>query len=86
MALWQTLAGWMNRSGLGDAPRTLLHELAKTKSGDIVLPAQTAAGVEKTVGRHFCAGGGSRQFTDVFECGVVEETTTPKTNNQVNCL
>jgi hypothetical protein len=24
-ALWKTLAGWMNRAGLGDAPRTLLH-------------------------------------------------------------
>ena len=48
-ALWKTLAGWMNRAGLGDAPRTLLYELAKIKSGDIVLPAQTAEGVEKTI-------------------------------------
>jgi hypothetical protein len=48
-ALWKTLAGWMNRAGLGDAPRTLLYELAKIKSGDIVLPAPTADGVEKTI-------------------------------------
>jgi transposase len=48
-ALWKTLAGWMNRAGLGDAPRTLLHEIAKIKSGDIVLPAQTSDGVEKTI-------------------------------------
>ena len=48
-ALWKTLAGWMNRAGLGDAPRTLLHELAKIKSGDIVLPAQTKDGAEKTI-------------------------------------
>jgi hypothetical protein len=39
----------MNRAGLGDAPRTLLYELAKFESGDIVLPAQTADGVEKTI-------------------------------------
>ncbi len=36
--LWKTLAGWMHRAGLGDAPRTLLEELAKIKSGDVLLP------------------------------------------------
>ena len=42
--LWKTLAQWMHRSGLGDAPRTLLEELAKIRSGDIVLPTQTRQG------------------------------------------
>lgn len=42
--LWKTLAQWMQRSGLGDAPRTLLEELAKIKSGDVVLPTQTKQG------------------------------------------
>jgi transposase len=42
--LWKTLAGWMNKSGLGDAPRSLLNELAKIKSGDVVLPAENADG------------------------------------------
>ncbi len=42
--LWKTLAQWMQRSGLGDAPRTLLEEFAKIKSGDVVLPTQTADG------------------------------------------
>jgi transposase len=42
--LWKTLAGWMQRSGLGDAPRTLVEELAKIKSGDVVLPAATHSG------------------------------------------
>ena len=37
-AMWKTLAGWMNRSGLGDAPRSLLDEISKIKSGDVVLP------------------------------------------------
>jgi transposase len=36
--LWKTLGQWMQRSGLGEAPRTLLLELAKIKSGDVVLP------------------------------------------------
>ena len=40
--LWKTLAQWMQRSGLGDAPRTLLEEFAKIKSGDVVLPTQSA--------------------------------------------
>jgi transposase len=42
--MWKTLGQWMKRSGLGDAPRTLLQEFAKIKSGDVVLPARTADG------------------------------------------
>ena len=42
--LWKTLAQWMQRSGLGDAPRTLIEEFAKIKSGDVVLPTQNANG------------------------------------------
>jgi transposase len=42
--LWKTLAQWMQRSGLGDAPRMLVDDLAKIKSGDVVLPARTANG------------------------------------------
>ena len=42
--LWKTLGQWMQRSGLGDAPRTLLEELAKIKSGDVVLPTRTKDG------------------------------------------
>ena len=42
--LWKTLGQWMRRSGLGDAPRTVLEELAKIKSGDVVLPTGTKEG------------------------------------------
>lgn len=42
--LWKALAQWMKAAGLGDAPRTLLRELAKIKSGDVVLPTVTADG------------------------------------------
>jgi transposase len=42
--LWKTLAGWMRGAGLGDAPRALIEELAKTKSGDVVLPAEPRHG------------------------------------------
>ena len=38
--LWKSLAQWMRRAGLGDAPRTVLQEFAKIKSGDVVLPAR----------------------------------------------
>ncbi len=41
--LWKTLGQWMHRSGLGDAPRTLLLELTKIKSGDVVLPVRRPA-------------------------------------------
>ena len=42
--LWKALAQWMKAAGLGDAPRTLLRELAKIKSGDVVLPTVTRDG------------------------------------------
>lgn len=42
--MWKTLAGWMQKAGLGDAPRTLIEELAKLKSGDVVLRAGSATG------------------------------------------
>jgi transposase len=48
-SLWKTLAQWMRRSGLGDAPRTLIEEFAKIKSGDVVLPATRRDGTAKTV-------------------------------------
>ena len=41
--LWKTLAQWMHRAGLGDAPRTVLQEFAGIKSGDVVLPARGRA-------------------------------------------
>ena len=48
--LWKTLAQWMRGAGLGDAPRTLVEELAKIKSGDVLLPARLADGSERTIG------------------------------------
>jgi hypothetical protein len=42
--LWKALAQWMKASGLGDAPRTLVEEFHKIKSGDVVLPTRTADG------------------------------------------
>jgi len=47
--LWKALAQWMRRAGLGDAPRTLIEEFAKIKSGDVVLPAQMADGSHRTI-------------------------------------
>lgn len=48
--LWKTLAQWMCRAGLGDAPRTLLDEFARIKSGDVVLPARSSDGrTNKTI-------------------------------------
>ena len=46
---WKALAQWMRGAGLGDAPRTLVEEIAKIKSGDVVLPARWTDGTEKLV-------------------------------------
>ena len=40
----------MRGAGLGDAPRTLVDEIAKIKSGDVVLPARLADGSERVIG------------------------------------
>jgi transposase len=37
--LWKTLGGWMRNAGLGDAPRTLIEDFARIKSGDVTLRA-----------------------------------------------
>ena len=37
-------AQWMRRAGLGDASRTVLQELARIKSGDVVLLARGRCG------------------------------------------
>ena len=42
--LWKTLAGWMQASGLGSAPRTLMEEFARIKSGDVILPTREPDG------------------------------------------
>jgi transposase len=47
--LWKALAQWMRGAGLGDAPRTLIEEFAKIKSGDVVLPAMMADGGQRTI-------------------------------------
>jgi transposase len=52
--LWKTLAQWMRRAGLGDAPRTVLEELAKIKSGDVVLPTQSKRGEDTGMVRLRC--------------------------------
>ena len=47
--LWKALAQWMKGSGLGDAPRTLIEEFAKIKSGDVVLRARMVDGSHRTI-------------------------------------
>jgi hypothetical protein len=39
--LWKTLEQWQSRAGLGNAPRTILEELAAIQSTDVVLPTAT---------------------------------------------
>jgi transposase len=36
--LWKTLEQWQQRAGLGNSPRTILEELARIHSTDVVLP------------------------------------------------
>jgi transposase len=39
--LWKTLELWQSRSGLGNSPRTVLEELARIQSHDVILPTAT---------------------------------------------
>jgi transposase len=36
--LWKSLEMWQQRAGLGNSPRTILEELARIQSNDVVLP------------------------------------------------
>jgi transposase len=36
--LWKSLEMWQSRAGLGNSPRTILEELARIQSHDVVLP------------------------------------------------
>jgi len=38
--LWKTLEQWQRRAGLGQSPRTILEELQRIHSTDVVLPAE----------------------------------------------
>jgi transposase len=44
--LWKTLEQWQARAGLGNSPRTILEELARIHSTDVVLPLADRAGRE----------------------------------------
>jgi transposase len=39
--LWKTLEMWQQRAGLGNSPRTILEELERIQSHDVVLPTAT---------------------------------------------
>ncbi|MEK7330557.1 MAG: hypothetical protein AAB113_07125, partial [Candidatus Eisenbacteria bacterium] len=44
--LWKTLEQWQKRAGLGRSPRTILGELGRIQSSDIVLPLADGSGRE----------------------------------------
>ena len=44
--LWKTLEQWQQRAGLGNSPRTILEEMARIQSTDVVLPLADAPGRE----------------------------------------
>ena len=39
--LWKSLEMWQQRAGLGNSPRTILEDLARIQSNDVVLPTTT---------------------------------------------
>ena len=39
--LWKSLEMWQQRAGLGNSPRTIIEELARIQSHDVVLPTAT---------------------------------------------
>ncbi len=47
--LWKTLEQWQARAGLGNSPRTILQELSRIQSADVVLPLADNSGRELRV-------------------------------------
>jgi transposase len=44
--MWKTLEQWQQRAGLGNSPRTILEEIGRIQSTDVVLPLADAPGRE----------------------------------------
>jgi hypothetical protein len=44
--LWKTLEQWQRRAGLGNSPRTILEEIGRIQSTDVVLPLADEPGRE----------------------------------------
>ncbi len=44
--LWKTLEQWQRRAGLGNSPRTILKEIGRIQSTDVVLPLADQPGRE----------------------------------------
>ena len=44
-ALWKSLEMWQQRAGLGNSPRTILEELARIQSHDVLLPTMPSGQV-----------------------------------------
>ena len=44
--LWKTLEQWQSRAGLGNSPRTILEEIGRIHSADVVLPLGDDSGRE----------------------------------------
>ena len=40
-AMWKTLSGWQKKAGLGSSPRTILEEIGRVQSTDVVLPLES---------------------------------------------
>lgn len=45
-ALWKTLEQWQKRAGLGNSPRTILEELHRIQSADVIIPIAGEGGRE----------------------------------------
>lgn len=44
-AMWKTLEHWQSRSNLGNSPKTILEEMSRIQSHDVILPTMTGADI-----------------------------------------
>ena len=49
-AMWRTLEGWQQRAGLGSRPRTILEEVARIQTVEVVLPLEAPSRRAATCG------------------------------------
>jgi hypothetical protein len=47
--LWKTLEQWQVRAGLGNSPRTIVEELGRIQSTDVILPLSDRDGWEARI-------------------------------------
>ena len=76
-AMWKTLEKWQERAGLGNSPRTVLEEMHRIQSADVVVPLADGSGRELRLRCVVRPDAAQRQLLDRLGLVLPERLRTP---------